>query len=928
VRIPWIGAAIVLAALTALGIQTGIVARTGFLMGDFRAFYCAARVASQGGNPYHVEPLRSCEFALGSKEFFKKNPGVTIPAPLPGYALAALVPLAMLPFGIAAGLWSVLLVAAWIACIYALVRFAGAPWDVAFAVLALSLGVLSLPFGEVVPLSLAFICMAAYCAWRGKYRAAGALAAGALVEPHLGLPACVALAVWVPAARVPLALIGGVLAALSLAFLGLAGNVEYFASVLPAHALSEISRDTQYSLTAAMSAIGASPATALRAGSLWYVAMIVAGTFVAGRLARKTRNDAFIVCVPVAFAVFGGTFIHVTQIAAALPAAVLLVAYAPREYRTPAVVALLLLAVPWGWTVSPSLLVAPVLPIGYVAWRYSNGSLSTALLSAIAAGAFLFGASALAAIAPHLSLHAHAPAIDPRLAEASWSAFTQGSSTGSLISWLTRLPTWIGLALLLYLLVRYAGVAVRFRQVVPVALAAVCTLSAVAGQVYGDRTGGWLMVDFRAYYCASLAQREHRNPYFSESIQSCERSAPAPYYRAPPNVTVPAPYPPYVLALLYPFTFLPFGAAAIAWWSLLVLALGAAAYALARIAKQPLLVGWAAFAFSLGLVSMSSGNLAPLAIAAVVVAALGVARKRFSLAVAAIALAMIEPQVALPAAIAFFVAYPAIRLALCAAAGALVALSLVAAGFAQTIAYVTTVLPAHALSEVSRDNQYSVSTVLAALGVPDASAALIGSITYALMLAVGVAVALRLARRYDEPALTLLVPPAFAVFGGSFVHTAELAAAVPAALLLFTRAQEYRAWLFAALILLVVPWMMATSAALFLAPLFPVAYLTYALWPKDRGFVMGTAVAAFAAILGLFLIAQVPVHAIAHAHSYPFIDPRLAEASWRQFVLGNVTNRPAMWFLRLPSWAGLIALAVPALLLASKPRLMLAVESA
>jgi hypothetical protein len=35
-----------------------------------------------------------------------------------------------------------------------------------------------------------------------------------------------------------------------------------------------------------------------------------------------------------------------------------------------------------------------------------------------------------------------------------------------------------------------------------------------------------------------------------------------------------------------------------------------------------------------------------------------------------------------------------------------------------------------------------------------------------------------------------------------------------------------------------------------------------------------------------------------------------------------------MWFLRLPSWAGLIALALPALLLASKPRLMLAVESA
>ena len=133
----------------------------------------------------------------------------------------------------------------------------------------------------------------------------------------------------------------------------------------------------------------------------------------------------------------------------------------------------------------------------------------------------------------------------------------------------------------------------------------------------------------------------------------------------------------------------------------------------------------------------------------------------------------------------------------------------------------------------------------------------------------GVLVALRLARRYDDPALTLLVPPAFSLLGGSFVHTGEIAAAVPAALLLFTHAQKYRAWLFAALLLLAVPWMLATSAAMFLAPLFPVAYVTYTLRRSERA-ALGAALASAATIVGLFALYLAPAgHAATHAHLYP-----------------------------------------------------------
>ena len=451
-RSHWVTAALVLAAVLALGLQTEIIGRTGFFMGDFRAFYCAGRVALHGSNPYHAEPLRTCEIGIGEDLFFEKNPGVTIPAPLPGYALGALVPLALLPFGVAASLWGLVLLLSCLACIVTLARFAGVGWQIALAVFALSLCAISLPFGEVVPVALACICAAAYYAWQGRWKAAALFAAGAMIEPHLGLPVCLALAFWAPSTRFPLAAAFVLLAAISLALLGLATNLEYFTSVLPAHALSEVTRDTQFSLTAVLAVLGVSQTLALQAGSLWYVAMLIVGTLVAGRLARKSANGALLVCVPPAFAVLGGTFIHVTQIAAALPAAAI-VAFEKKEHQTLALVALLAVAVPWLWVVSPALIVAPFVPVGYLAWRYWNGNVQAALLAAVAAAVLVWGLMGLAAFPAHTATHAHAVALDPRLAEATWSTFTQKSSTNSIAAWMLRAPTWAGQLLLLGLLI-------------------------------------------------------------------------------------------------------------------------------------------------------------------------------------------------------------------------------------------------------------------------------------------------------------------------------------------------------------------------------------------------------------------------------------------------------------------------------------------
>ena len=154
----------------------------------------------------------------------------------------------------------------------------------------------------------------------------------------------------------------------------------------------------------------------------------------------------------------------------------------------------------------------------------------------------------------------------------------------------------------------------------------------------------------------------------------------------------------------------------------------------------------------------------------------------------AITLGMIEPQIALPALVGSFIGFRSIRLPLAVALLSLSAISMLSGGVAHNLAYFTTVLPAHALSEVSRDNQYSLSTVVAAFGVPDRAAVLAGSAAYLVMLGLGVAVGLALARRYAEPAFVPLVPCAFALLGGSFVHTEAIAAAVPPALLLYVRA--------------------------------------------------------------------------------------------------------------------------------------------
>lgn len=443
--------ALTAAAVVCVAFQFVLTAKAGFPMGDFHAFYCGATAVAHGANPYHTEPLRACEATTGLGAFFAKYPGVTVPAPLPGYALALLVPMTWAPPGTAAALWLAILIAACALAAITLARSTNAPLNVTIAAFAFSVGVASIPFGEVVPIAIAAICTSGYFASRGRWGAAAIAAAVAMVEPHLGLPLCLSLAIWAPRTRVTLAAAAVVLAALSLASLGWGVNLEYFLQVLPAHALSEAGRDTQYSLTSVLTSLGTSPATATKVGLLSYLVMIGAGVATAGSLSRRTRSAALIAFVPPAFAVLGGTFIHVTQIAAAIPAAALL-AYCVGDRRHAAMVSLLLLSIPWILSWSPIFGVAPAFPIACLVWYGWRGNLRALMAGVVLGGALVVGANrALVAMSAHPLPARPAPTISSDLPERSWSTFATKSSNGTAGAWLVRLPTWGGIALLVIL---------------------------------------------------------------------------------------------------------------------------------------------------------------------------------------------------------------------------------------------------------------------------------------------------------------------------------------------------------------------------------------------------------------------------------------------------------------------------------------------
>jgi hypothetical protein len=138
-----------------------------------------------------------------------------------------------------------------------------------------------------------------------------------------------------------------VLAGLSLAFLGGGTNAEYFARVLPVQAATEgLEFSRQYGLSALLHQAGLAPGLALALGSASYVLAVALGAGLARRAASGLGAVAAIAFVPAAAALVGGTYGHITQMAAAIPLALLLCSRGG-EALPYAVAATCCLAVPW-----------------------------------------------------------------------------------------------------------------------------------------------------------------------------------------------------------------------------------------------------------------------------------------------------------------------------------------------------------------------------------------------------------------------------------------------------------------------------------------------------------------------------------------------------------------------------------------------------
>src|ERR1700686_1669662 len=269
-RLAAVAAAVAVAALFYFRPET----RPSALMRDFNAFYCAGAALDRGADPYRAEPLGTCERAPRPAWLSRGIPNLSAPAPLPPYALAPFTALARLPYALAAIAWGITILLAFLVTVAVMRRLTNLPFVAIAAAFVLGDGYAAWTLGQVAPIAVAAIALAAYFITHDRPVAAAAAVAFATIEPHVALPAGLALFLWCPRARIALVLAGVTLGAISIAVGGWQFNLEYLRQVLPAHALSELANSRQLSLASVLHRIGASDALALRIGEISYAAML------------------------------------------------------------------------------------------------------------------------------------------------------------------------------------------------------------------------------------------------------------------------------------------------------------------------------------------------------------------------------------------------------------------------------------------------------------------------------------------------------------------------------------------------------------------------------------------------------------------------------------------------------------------------------
>lgn len=410
---------------------------------DFQDFYCAGAALDEHADPYAYEPLHGCEHRVNQSELYRRDPQRAVPAPLPPYDFPPFMLLARLKFPAARTVDALAIVLAIAACAIGL-SMLKIPLDVAAAALVLPAGYLLLNAGQVIPFALLALVFCGVALARRRDATAGVLAALTLIEPHLGLPVCAALLMWVPASRVGLAVTATLLAAAGLFALGIGGTMEYVARVLPAQAAAEVGYIYQYSFAYLLHALGAPPPAALVAGSLSYLGSLIFGLSVARRLCRQIERRELLAYLPAACALIGGAYVHMVDIAFALPAALVLASALEGRLRNLSLIALCLLAVPWilVWS-TKKLFLASLFVVALLLFRMQAGwAIGIGTLAAIAAA--IYGLELSPPTLPAV-VTATVPFPPNELVQRAWRAYVAGLGSADPLWLVVKLPTWAAL---------------------------------------------------------------------------------------------------------------------------------------------------------------------------------------------------------------------------------------------------------------------------------------------------------------------------------------------------------------------------------------------------------------------------------------------------------------------------------------------------
>jgi hypothetical protein len=411
---------------------------------DFQDFYCAGGALDQHADPYHYEPLHRCEHGVNQSKLYQRDPNRAIPAPLPAYDFVPFMLVAHTSFSAARAIDAIAILAAVAGSVVCL-AMADIPLDVAALALALSAGYVLLGAGQVIPFALLALVLCGLSLARRRDAIAGVSAAFTLIEPHLGLPVCAAVMLWVPASRPPLLATGAALTIVAAVTVGIGGVAEYVLRVLPAQAGAEASYIYQYSLTYLLRTLGAAPSAALPAGELSYGASALAGLWLGGRLSQQTGRRDLVAYLPAAFSVFGGPYVHMVDLSFALPAALVLATQLHGRLREVCTVALCLLAVPWiaVW-ITKKLFLASLFVVATILVRLQVGvAVSIVTFCAITAAIYRFELSP-----PALPAIVTASFSADDLAQRAWQDYVAklGAPGGA---WLAiKLPTWAALSAL------------------------------------------------------------------------------------------------------------------------------------------------------------------------------------------------------------------------------------------------------------------------------------------------------------------------------------------------------------------------------------------------------------------------------------------------------------------------------------------------